>query len=250
MTELTQEVDEQKQSNPSNLLDLYKHYWSVLHAELDFCHQYLNFYSGLLSALLAATLAGLLGLKFRGWDELTLLLGPILIGVLAYNGYNTVKTFYKRFVDAWVATLNLESMLGIRYAYQPSDKPRYVSHYGSFIPTMEDDRMMEILEGKEKKKKIRFISRLLHPGQKNEGAAQAETAEQVAKASSESSNGVTREKSAEQVAKELSKSRKGTTLSNAKITFITFGVAAVVLAVFILLTMASPSLFQQWLPGQ
>ena len=76
--------------------------------------------------------------------------------------------------------------------------------------------MMEILEGKEKKKKIRFISRLLHPGQKNEGAAQAETAEQVAKASSESSNGVTREKSAEQVAKELSKSRKGTTFVQCK----------------------------------
>jgi hypothetical protein len=230
MTEPTKVVDEQKQLNYPNLIDLYKHYWSVLHAELDFCHQSLNFYSGLLSAILAATLAGLLGLKFRGLDELTLLLGPILILVLAYNGYNTVKTFYKRFVEAWVTTLNLESMLGIRYAYQPSDKPRYVSNYGSFIPTMEDDRIMEILEGKEKKKKVSFIWLLLHPGQKNGGAAQAETAEQVAKA--------------------LSESRKGTTLANAKITFITFGVAAVALAVFIILTMASPSLFQLWPPGQ
>src|SRR6266567_1929261 len=119
MEEPTKIVDDQKQ-----LIDLYKHYWSVLHAELGFCHQYLNFYSGLLSAILAATLAGLLGLKFRGWDELTLLLGPILIGVLAYNGYNTVKTFYKRFGQAWVTTLNLESMLGIRYSHQPSDMPR------------------------------------------------------------------------------------------------------------------------------
>ena len=74
---------------------------------------------------------------------------------------------------------------------------------------------MEILEGKEQEKKG--------------GAAQAKTAEQVTK--------------------ELSESRKGTTLANAKFTFITFEVTAMVLAVFIILTMAFPSLFQQWLPG-
>src|SRR2546422_10563543 len=96
MEEPTKVLDEQKQLNHSDLIDLYKHYWSVLHAELGFCHQYLNFYSGLLSAILAATLAGLLSLKFRGLDELTL--------------------------------------LGIRYSHQPSDKPRYVSSYESFIP--------------------------------------------------------------------------------------------------------------------
>ena len=207
MEEPTKVLDEQKQLNHSDLIDLYKHYWSVLHAELGFCHQYLNFYSGLLSAILAATLAGLLSLKFRGLDELTLLLGPILIGVLAYNGYNTVKTFYKRFVEAWVTTLNLESILGIRYSHQPSDKPRYVSSYESFIPAMEDDRIMEILEGKEQEKKkgvsfiqqlLHFIERLLHRGHKQGGAAQAKTAEQVTK--------------------ELSESRKGTTLANAKFT--------------------------------
>src|SRR5437660_813390 len=115
-------------------------------AELDFCQKYLNFYSGLLSAVLAATLAGLLGLNFRGLDELTLLLGPCLMFVLAYNGYQTVKTFYIRFVEAWVTTLNLESMLGIRYSLRPSKlgyEPRYMSNQGSFIPTMEDERIQE-----------------------------------------------------------------------------------------------------------
>jgi hypothetical protein len=48
---------------------------------------------------------------------------------------------------------------------------------------------------------------------------------------------------AEQVAKELGKT--GTTLTNAKITFIAFAVAAAILAVFIVLTFASPSVFQQ-----
>lgn len=224
--------DEQKQLTHSDLIDLYKHYWLVVHAELGFCHQYLNFYIGLLSALLAATLAGLLGLKFRGWDELTLLLGPILIGVLACNGYETVKTFYKRFVEAWVTTLNLESMLGIRYSSLPSDKPRYASRYQSFIPTMEDARIMEILEDKkqERKKRYSFFRQLLHREHKKEETAQG--------------------RKAEQVTKELSESRRGTTLANAKFTFITFEVAAAVLAVFIILTMAFPKLFQQWLPGQ
>jgi hypothetical protein len=46
---------------------------------------------------------------------------------------------------------------------------------------------------------------------------------------------------AEQVAEALGK--KGTTLSNAKITFIAFGVAAVILLAFIVLTTAFPRLF-------
>jgi hypothetical protein len=79
MEEPTKKVDEQKQLKHPDIIDLYKHYWSVLHTELGFCHQHLNFDSGLLSALLAATLAGLFSLKFRGLDALTLLLGPILI---------------------------------------------------------------------------------------------------------------------------------------------------------------------------
>src|SRR2546423_1077405 len=107
----SQLVDEQLKY--SDLIDLYKHYWSVLHAELSFCQQYLNFYSGLLSALLAATLAGLLSIKFGDLHELILLFGPALIFVLAYNGYTTVQTFYYRFVEAWVTTINLESMLQI-----------------------------------------------------------------------------------------------------------------------------------------
>jgi len=190
------------------LIDLYKHFWSVILAELGFCHQYLNFYIGLLSAILAATLAGLLSIKFRGWDELALLLGPVLIVVLAINGYTTVRTFYRRFVQAWVTTINLESMLHVRYSTQPilfqlGYEPIYISNHQSFIPTIEDPRISGILEG------------------------------------------VKGEKRAEQVVNELSESRKGTTLRNAKITFIAFKVAAVILAVFIVLTKAFPSLFQQ-----
>jgi len=173
---------------------------------LSFCQQYLNFYSGLLSALLAATLAGLLSIKFGDLHELILLFGPALIFVLAYNGYTTVQTFYYRFVEAWVTAINLESMLHIRYAPQPITlgyEPAYLSNQNSFIPTIEDDRIKGILEAKEQKK------------------------------------------GAEQVTRELGESKKGTTLANAKITFIAFGVAAGILSVVIVLTTALPNLVQK-----
>jgi hypothetical protein len=202
MTEATQRIDEHEQLTYPVLVDLYKHFWSVVQSELSFCHQYLNFYSGLLSAILAATLAGLLNIKFGGLHELILLFGPLLMIVLAYNGYNTINTFYRRFVQAWVTTLNLESMLHIRYSSQPTQlptKPRFISSEESFIPVIEDARIKGILQAKE-------------------------------------------EKRAEQVTKELSKSRKGTTLANAKITFTAFTVAAAILLVVIILTAAYPNL--------
>src|SRR5260370_2589678 len=208
MEETSKTVATQELLSHSDLIDLYKHYWSVILAELSFCHQYLNFYSGLLSAILAATLAGLLSIKFRGWDELVLLLGPLLVFILAHNGYSTVETFYHRFVQAWVTTINLQSMLHIRYSTEPIHlgyEPRYISNHQSFIPTMEDPRIRSILE--------------------------------------EVKGG----KRAEQVTKELIE-RKGTTLRNANTTFIAFKVAAVILVAFIVLTFAFPSLFQQWLP--
>jgi hypothetical protein len=168
---------------------------------LTFCHQYLNFYSGLLAAILAATLAGLLNTKFGELHEWILLFGPLLMIVFAYNGYNTISTFYRRFVQAWVTTLNLESMLHIRYSPQPihlPSKPRFISSEESFIPIIEDKRIKGILQS-------------------------------------------SKEKGAEQVTKELSKSRRGTTLANAKITFIAFTVVAINLSVIILLTAPKPN---------
>lgn len=143
----------QEPLQPSNLIDLYKHYWSALQQELGFCFQYLNFYIGLLSALLAATLAGLLSIKFGDLRGLALLLGPALIFVLAWNGYETIETFYRRFVEAWVTTINLESILHIRYtqSIQLGYGPVYLSKEHSFIPTIEWPPIKRVLdEAKEK----------------------------------------------------------------------------------------------------
>ncbi len=51
MKESSEMVDTYEPLRRSHLIKLYKHYWSILLAELGFCHQYLNFYSGLLSAI-------------------------------------------------------------------------------------------------------------------------------------------------------------------------------------------------------
>ena len=56
MEETRKSADMHEIFSRPELLDLYKHYWTVLLTELNFCHQYLNFYTGLLSAILAATI--------------------------------------------------------------------------------------------------------------------------------------------------------------------------------------------------
>lgn len=125
------------------LLGLHSHYSSVVKDELNFCYQYLNFYIGLLSAILAATLAGLLNVHYVHYGDirgLTLLLGPILTVVLALIGYLNVRVFYRRFVEAWVTTINIESMLQMRYATtieRGGFCPRYPTKENGFIPKYE-----------------------------------------------------------------------------------------------------------------
>jgi len=122
------------------LLGLHSHYSSVVKDELNFCYQYLNFYMGLLSAILAATLAGLLNVHYGDIRGLTLLLGPILTAVLARIGYLHVQVFYRRFVEAWVTTINIESMLQMRYATtieRGGFCPRYPTKENGFIPKYE-----------------------------------------------------------------------------------------------------------------
>ena len=145
-------------------------------------------------------------MKFGDLHALALLLGPVLIIILAINGYATVETFYRRFAEAWVTTINLESMLRIRYPKEESihldPEPLYLSIEDSFISTYYWPPLKRIFE-QAKNKQWR----------------------------------------AERLAKELG--RKGTTLINAKITFRAFGIAAALLAGLIILTTTIPGLFQK-----
>ncbi len=132
------------------LLELHSHYASVVKDELNFCYQYLNFYIGLLSAILAATLAGLLNIHYGDIRGLALLLGPILTAALALIGYLNVQVFYRRFVEAWVTTINIESMLQMRYATtieRGGFYPRYPTNENGFIPKYElRPKLHEIFE--------------------------------------------------------------------------------------------------------
>jgi hypothetical protein len=122
------------------LFDLHTHYESVVKDMLDLCFQYLNFYTGLLVAILAATLTGFLSFQPDDTRFLALLLGPLLTVFLANLGYANVKVFYSRYIQAWVATINIESMLGLRYSsflFQGKYSPIYRSKMGGFLPMIE-----------------------------------------------------------------------------------------------------------------
>ena len=95
------------------LLDLHTHYESVIKDELDLFFKYFNFYIGLLSAMVAATLAGFVSLKesLDGNIKYVLTLGPFLIISLSILGYYFIRVYYRRFLEALVTLINIKSML-------------------------------------------------------------------------------------------------------------------------------------------
>jgi len=79
---------------------------------------------------------------------------------LARIGYLNVKVFYSRFVEAWVTTVNIESMLRIRNA-TPVDlgkdklyTPKYETEEGGFIASFERKPILKILNEKKKATEI------------------------------------------------------------------------------------------------
>lgn len=179
------------------LFDLHNHYESVVKDELDFFFKYLNFYIGMLSALLAGTLTGLLSLKAPGALKYTLLLGPLLIIFLAFIGYQNVRVYYRRFLEALVTIFNIKNMLGLRKSPILSSDllpPIFPSRYGGgFITQFNRPIVKKILDLSEQ-----------------EGA------------------------SAEDILEELLV--HGDTLKHAKYTFVSFCISAVILALAIIIT--------------
>jgi hypothetical protein len=141
------------EANPGRkeLIELYSHFRSVGKEELNLLYQYLNFYVGLLSAILAATLAGILNSQNLAGSlrELYLLVGPLLILALSIVGNSTVNVFYHRFVQAWVATTNIEAMLQLSssgpFCANVAAAP-YPSKYGSFIPQVESPAIKQVFD--------------------------------------------------------------------------------------------------------
>jgi hypothetical protein len=119
----------------AELNDLRKEYREYSQKSLDKCFSYLNFYVGLLAALLAATLTGLLQVQpgdARAWLLLT---GPAAALALALLGYKIFVVFYRRFVEAWVTEINLQAMLGTEHMGEPDSigPPSVRSQSGGWI---------------------------------------------------------------------------------------------------------------------
>jgi hypothetical protein len=117
------------------LNDLRKEYREYSQRSLDKCFSYLNFYVGLLAALLAATLTGLLQVQPGDARALLLLTGPAAALALARLGYQTFVVFYRRYVEAWVTEINLQAMLGTEHAGEPdsTSRPLVSSRSGGWI---------------------------------------------------------------------------------------------------------------------
>jgi hypothetical protein len=105
------------------------------------CSSNLSFYVGLLSALLAAVIAGLLNVHHGDRRAFGLLIGVALILVLAEVGYSTVAAFYHRFIDAYFTLINIQHMLRLNdwnWMAAELGKPYPRSEYGGFMAQWVD----------------------------------------------------------------------------------------------------------------
>jgi hypothetical protein len=132
------------------LVDLHKHYEGIIRNELDFCHKYLNFYIVLFTTVLGATITGLVNLKppYSPYVRWSLVLGPVLVFLLSFVGYRTVRVFYRRQVEAWITSLNVRAMLrlnGNERLASGIGQPLYRSKInGGFIADWDNEEISEI----------------------------------------------------------------------------------------------------------
>jgi hypothetical protein len=127
------------------LLELHKHYEGAAKDERDFFFRYLNFYTGLLTAIVAVTLTGILSVFRLSLDQpvglfllIGLLIGPILTFRLSDEGVPFLTVCYRRFAQAWVTAINIRTMLALDGPVTPGGgvgQPLYKGKHdsGSFI---------------------------------------------------------------------------------------------------------------------
>jgi hypothetical protein len=156
---MSQQRKEENKLDRAELLMLHEEYLNEMRSSLDFAHRNLTFYVGLLSAILAAALAGLLQVDAGDPRALSLLLAPGLTVWLAEVGYSTVKVFYHRFIDAYFTLLNIQQMLRLDDSDWVSAEvasPRNLSTFGGFIAKwagavewLNDHQQLRIEEAKQ-----------------------------------------------------------------------------------------------------
>jgi hypothetical protein len=127
--------------NRADLLRLHEYCADEIRTSLDFAHKNLSFYVGLLSALLAGVIAGLLNVHPGDRRAFGLLIGVALVLMLAEVGYSTVKVYYHRFIDASFTLVNIQKMLRLNdsgWMAAELDSPYVRSRFGGFMAQWVD----------------------------------------------------------------------------------------------------------------
>lgn len=130
------------------IIDLRKKYETEQKDYLNLSFQYLNFYTGLLIAILGATIAGLVQTQSGNVRDLVLIAGPVIVILLGILGYENVRVFFTRFIEAWVTLRNIEEILGEKYqatANIVNNRIIFKSKYGGFIAHYERKQIEDII---------------------------------------------------------------------------------------------------------
>lgn len=138
---MAEKEEEGERLDRADLWRLHEYCANEIRTSLDFAHRNLSFHVGLLSALLAAVIAGLLNVHQGDRRAFGLLIGVALILVLAEVGYSTVAAFYHRFIDAYFTLINIQQMLRLNdwnWMAAELGKPYARSKYGGFMAQWVD----------------------------------------------------------------------------------------------------------------
>ena len=137
----TEKEEEGTKLDRADLLRLHEHCANEIRTSLDFAHRNLSFYVGLLSAVLAGVVAGLLSVDPGDRRVFALLIGVGLMVALAEVGYSTVAAFYHRFVDGYFTLVNIQQMLRLNESTWVSaelGEPYVRSKFGGFMAQWVD----------------------------------------------------------------------------------------------------------------
>jgi hypothetical protein len=147
-------MDDQADISRETLQELRRDCIAAMKDYLDISYKYMNFYIGLNSAILTATLAGLLHVE-KGDERARLLAaGPVVVIVVSVIAFLTVRVFYRRHIEAWVTLLNVNHMLKLdtdEFVLEPSlpREQRFESESPGFMAQYERPRIAKFFRDPE-----------------------------------------------------------------------------------------------------
>jgi hypothetical protein len=154
MTEKKAQKQQEHFTSVSQLVELRRRYEVEQKDYLNFCYQYMNFYTGLILTILGATIAGIVQVKSGEIRNIVLISGPIVATFLGTLGYANVKVFYRRFVEAWLTLRNIEEMLSGEYeriTFHVDRQPLFISKAGGFITRFERTKIEQTIKEADSK---------------------------------------------------------------------------------------------------